>query len=222
MVAGGTYDGTSVATVNVYSPDGKCNYELAPLPLSIREQILFTVLNQIFLCFGANEQTATANQKCWKFNILRNEWLLVTASNFNQYRSHLFVYQDKLYVLNDQKGRSEIYDPVSNTWSIWANNPPSAIGGYACVIQYKDGFFLFGGENIKLMVQFYSFTTNSWKNLAPMAVFHSGAGCVILPQNQSQVLVLSTYYTLDMTRCPSYTFLSLQEGARIENILFAI
>jgi len=50
----------------------------------------------------------------------------------------------------------------------------------------------------------YNFTTNGWKDLSSMTVPHAGFGCVILPQNPNQVLLLGTNSTNDMTRADIY------------------
>ena len=71
------------------------------------------------------------------------------ASSKNiQYGNGGFVYQNKLYMVSETPDIAEVYDPASNTWTLW-NLPKMgvAIGLSPCAVQWKDAFFLIGGTN---------------------------------------------------------------------------
>jgi len=179
--------------VSLYSPEGGCNYNLTPLPKPLTEPVLVEILNQMFLCFGYFGGIPTViNQNCWRYDFSSLKWLQ-TASSINSYfRKRGIVYQNKLYMLNDQAGMSEVYDPITDTWTTWSISSPPPVGLEPCVVQWKDGFILIGGESDLYSVRMYNFTTDAWKDLQSRGQRCAGCGCIILPQNQNQMLVLST------------------------------
>ena len=208
VVAGGfTYDGNiNLDAVNIYSPEGECNCKLPPILKPLNEPVLVQLLNQIYICFGylyIAGKSPVINQNCWKYDIPTLKWLPITSSKNSFFRKPGIVYQNKFYMLNDQAGMSEFYDPMSDTWTTWSISSPPAVGLEPCLVQWKDGFILIGGESDLLSVRMYNFTTDAWKNLKPRGKNCAGCGCVILPQNQNQMLVLSTTWQ-DQTSADIY------------------
>ncbi len=64
VVGGGTYD------VELYSPEGKCQYKLAPFPADISDYIpcLMFFKNQVIVC-GRNP-----TQSCFVYDIIEGSW----------------------------------------------------------------------------------------------------------------------------------------------------
>ena len=150
---------TTLTTAEVYSPSGQCSYQLADLPVPAQEGILVLLFNQIYHCFGYfQNSTIVKNQDCYKYIVSTDDWVKVTTSSFVQFRNPGIVYQNKLYMLNDEAGQSEVYDPESNMWSSW-DSPTTPIGFAPCVVQWKDSFIVMGGSANPVSVQMYNFTT---------------------------------------------------------------
>ncbi len=197
FIGGGiNYNGNiNLNSVSLFSPEGGCNYNLPALPKPLNEPVLVQILNQVYLCFGyfyiANSPPVI-NQNCWKYNIPIQKWLPIATSKNNFFRKPGIVHQNKLFMLNDQAGKSEVYDPITDTWTTWSLSSPPAVGLEPCVVRWKDGFILIGGESDLYSVRMYNFTTDTWKILKSRGKHCAGCGCIILPQNQNQMLVLST------------------------------
>ena len=181
---------TTLTTVEVFSPNGQCSYQLSDFPVPAQEGILVLLLNQIYHCFGFKQgSTIVKNQDCYKYKVSTDDWVKVTTSRNAQFRNPGIVYQNKLYMLNDIAGQSEVYDPESDVWSSW-DSPTTPIGFAPCVVQWNDSFIIMGGSAIPVSVQMYSFTTKAWTNLASMEKAHVNFGCIMLPGNTDQILVM--------------------------------
>lgn len=209
LFAGGLIAGSMVSSdvFNIYSPEGSCNYALPPLPIPLTCPTLLLLNNQIYLCFGYDYSTKVQNKKCWIYDISTSSWLLRASSTFIMKNKIGFVYQNKMYLFHDEVGKSEMYDPVKDSWNTWNTNPlhDIKIGMDECMVQLNDVVFIFGGDSAYYFAQMYNFTSNQWKNLSSMAYPHAGFGCIILPQNPNQILVLgTTYFASDLSRADIY------------------
>jgi len=206
LISGGleSSDNTTIDYFYIYSPGNVCNYALASLPIPLVEPVFVLLINQIYICSGFNSGTNTYNQICWKYDISTNAWITMASSKFIQPTNVGIVYNNKLHMLNDEIGKSEVYDPVTNSWNSWNTKSLHTIGSYACHVQWKDAAIIFGGTLSSTIVQIYNFTTNLWKDLQPMTNPHAGFGCTIIPQNQNHILVLGANYLGDTTRADIY------------------
>ena len=72
----------------------------------------------------------------------------------------------------------------------YRSSPPTAIGQGACSVIWKDSVIIFGGSSALTVVQQFNFTSQLWKKLAPMGIAHYWFGCVVLPQNKNEVLLI--------------------------------
>jgi hypothetical protein len=212
LIAGGLDSTSSFVvqkTFSIYSPGGGCSYTLAPLPVALNGVVLVQLMSHIYVCSGLNFHTNYINKECWKYDIGTNQWLPRASSN-NFHAINLgIVYKNKLHMLDDVMGNSEVYDPVNDSWSSWNTSSLRTIGIAACHVQWDDIVIIFGGTGIgssggNTIVQIYNFTTNQWRDLSPMAVPHFLFGCIILPQNPNLVLLLSTTDEGDKRRADIY------------------
>ncbi len=198
LIAGGILDNvTTINTVRLYTPEGGCIWQLSDIPKLLAEPILVMLLNEIYLCFGyypgATYSTTQKNQNCWKYDFSSRQWLAMASSKNVQYGNGGIVYQNKLYMISDQKNMSEVYDPATNTWAFWdMTYIGSAIGESPCVVQWRDAFFVIGGTSNSKLIRMYNFTTNVWTTLQYLVKSHYHFGCIILPQNPNLILTLST------------------------------
>jgi len=74
------------------------------------------------------------------------------------------------------------------------------LGYGSCSVIWKDSLIIFGGITAETAVQQYNFTTEHWKNLAPMEISHVQSACIILPQSQNEVfknLLIIFKYKID-------------------------
>jgi hypothetical protein len=189
----GLYSGTTLDNIYLYSPGGGCIMIASQCPIKLREPVFVLLMNQIYICSGLDSINGNATiKKCWIYDINANQWLARASSRFPQAINLGIVYQNKLYILNDIMGNSEVYDPLTDSWNAWNTSSLHSIGISACHVLWQDVVIIFGGSLSPYNVQMYNFTTNQWSDLSPMTDPHSKFGCIILPQNKNQVLLLSS------------------------------
>ncbi len=178
--------GNGQSSVEVYSPNGKCNYALAPLPTAgTNFGLILSYINQvIFACGGP------LNKNCWKYNVASNSWSLYTTSKFTHDYRLAATYNNQLFF--EDELNPEVFDPLTNTWSSWPA-PPIKTGDGPCMVVWKDTFVLIGGYTTRRGVQSYSHTTKTWKVLSPVLVPSEMvyAGCILLP-NRDEVLIVGS------------------------------
>ena len=69
--------------------------------------------------------------------------------------------------------------------------PPVVHGNGSCYVSWNDNLIVFGGEDAPNEVHQFDFSRGSWTRLSPMPESHSYFGCVLLPSDKKQVLVVS-------------------------------
>ena len=212
VIAGGFDYSTSITqdTVTVYSPEAGCVHNLPSLPVPLAEPVLVNLLNQIYLCFGyigaIQNDAAHKNPYCWKYDFSSQKWLKKASSKGSYYRKPGLVYENKLYMLNDPSGICEVYDPVSDAWTTWGMSTPT-VGNIPCILSWRDSFLQMGGELDPYSVRMYNFTTQVWKDLTTRGQQCVGCACIILPQNQNEMLVSGTNWQ-DGSRADIYNFVT--------------
>jgi hypothetical protein len=182
-VVGGSQSGKKV---EVYSPDGMCQHNLAPLPVSLNEPVPAYIDNDIFVCGGIG------NKNCYLYQTHNDSWSIVTAAKFTHDEQPGGIFNGKIYIKDDTN--PEVFDTVSRTWSNW-KAPLNKTGTGSCLIVWKDTFILLGGMSYQRGVQAFNLSSNSWKVLdsssAPMDLFYSG--CILLPTDE--ILVVGSHNT---------------------------
>ncbi len=202
LIVGGELSGNSTSSVEVYSPDGGCQYSLSALPLALTGLTLGFSLSNILACSGFDTTTKLNNQKCWRYNFLTNNWgLLGKLSSTNQ-KYPAKTYNNMLYFFNDAVGEYfSSYLPMKVV--PWNVKPPTPLGEGACSIMWKNKIIIFGGGTANTTVQMYDFAVTNWKTLAPMTVAHAFFGCVLLP-DRNRVLIVATAPGGDERRSDMY------------------
>jgi hypothetical protein len=161
--------------VGLYSPDGNCQYSLAPLPpspIGIGFLTMALMSKQILACGGTN------NTNCFLYNVARDQWSIYSAGHFVHNERRGVVHQGKIYLPDDTN--PEVFDPVTQTWSIWP--APLFSVHWTCFVSWKNVILGFGGDSNKLRVSKFDPTTNAWSTLSPssppMELDHSS--CAVL------------------------------------------
>jgi hypothetical protein len=67
------------------------------------------------------------------------------------------IYDEKFYVLNDNN-QNEVYNFESKTWSSWPAIPRNT-GASPCIVNWKENFIVFGGNENQKGVQIYNIPT---------------------------------------------------------------
>ena len=187
LVVGG-FDSSSV---ELYSPTGKCNHLLAPVPASgVKNPVLVYVDEMIIACQGG--------VACWQYDTLKNSWTEISPAPFEVNFQQGAAYQSKIYVHDAQE--PQVLDLESSTWSSW----PSPIvdpGLSPCIVPWEDNIILFGGYDNLQGVQMFNHATQTWSILeesqAPMEMLWSSA--VELPNDNFLVVgseMVSSYYSV--------------------------
>ena len=177
--------GGGVLDAELYSPEGKCQHKLAPLPAEISYfPYLMVFRSQVIVC------GLTPGQNCFVYDIIKDSWSTTTSMPTSyQFGFPGSAYQEKFYLAQYQNAK--VFDPTSNSWSSWAGVPINS-GIYGCMVTLNDSFIYFGGEPAFNTVLQYSHLSHSWTNLPfsyPPITVMSLPSCVVLP-NQN-VLVVS-------------------------------
>lgn len=171
----------------LYSPDGNCQYELSPLPISGRifAPTLANLDNKIIACPSNTNDTHI----CWQYNLTENAWTEIASPQYSHKEDPGIVHNGNIFIIDDSN--PEVYNPVNNSWSTWPKPAMSTERG-PCLISWKDSILAFGGrENLK-GVQIFNSTLNSWSiidaGLAPFELYWPS--CTLLPT--SKVLLVGT------------------------------
>ena len=132
VVAGGDLGGASLNTVEVFSPDGGCQYSLAALPKPLAGLSLTVSSSYITACSGYTSTTKLVNLLCWTYDIFRNTWYSQPSSltTTKPYYPSL-VYGTSIYFVNDVASE-KFTTYYSAGASAWATAPPTATGDGAC------------------------------------------------------------------------------------------
>ena len=79
----------NTASVEVYSPNGKCNYRLAPLPSARRHNPVLVYANhQIIACSGG--------VACWEYRPQEDSWTTISTAPFTHNYQPGVVLQDNV------------------------------------------------------------------------------------------------------------------------------
>jgi hypothetical protein len=161
--------GTGVDSVELYSPNGKCQHQLAPVGVLPRPFIgimngLVVTCNLLFFNY----------QQCWTYDIENNNWNPITASSFTHNHPPCVLYNNHIYVIDDKN--PEIYHPETGLWTDWSA-PVLAQAG-ACTFVWKQNFVVLGGDINTDGVLMFNVTTETWNNVAstgvPFQLFYPG------------------------------------------------
>ena len=88
LVIAGGYDGREIlSNVEVYSPDGKCNFELPPLPKPNYGGNIFMLNEKLYVCGG----NLGNSQNCHYLDERKNEWIYNQQYSFHEPR-HMASY----------------------------------------------------------------------------------------------------------------------------------
>jgi len=167
-------------SVELFSPDGKCQFELSPNPAMSLMPTLAFIDEKIIACPFVIGNTAD----CWQYNVTDDSWIAITSLPLSYTDTPGVAHNDKIYIipLEDHK----VYDPKNNSWTKLPA-PLEDIRHYPCMISLKDSILVF----FKYSVHSFNTTSNSWSVLnegtSPFRLLYSK--CILLPKNQ--VLVLS-------------------------------
>jgi hypothetical protein len=173
----------------VYSPEGKCQFVISPVPTSGQQfsiPTLANIDNKIIACPSHSYDTPN----CWTYNVTENTWTDITAPKYTHIHHPGVVHNNKIYIIDDSN--PEVYDPQNNSWSTWPT-PIKPTGSAPCIIVWRDSIIAFGGSSNPQIVQLFNLTVNAWSaldtELAPFKLLWPT--CTLLPTNR--VLLLGSY-----------------------------
>jgi hypothetical protein len=183
---GGGYNGGSVNSVELFSPNGGCNYQLAPLPIQIYANFFLGRYKQmIFACFGFITQSGSDNNRCWQYFPNNDTWAFLTQSNYYHRWSPGVIHNNSAYFVDN--GSPEKYNIETNQWS--ASFPAmTSRGEAACIVPYLDTFFLLGGTSYNIGNEQYNFTSRGRNYQISAQLSYSYFGCTLLPARTDKPL----------------------------------
>ena len=147
--------------VELYSPNGKCQTQLALLPNApvFRPSLAF-IDGKIITCSAYSPNI----KSCWIYNNADNKWTLFSSLIYTHTESPGIVFDNKIYILDGPQ--SEVFDPRGNLSSTWPA-PTKQIGRWPCLIVWKDTILVIGGwiqtgELKREGVQSYNTSSKQW------------------------------------------------------------
>ena len=166
------------SSIEVYSPNGKCNNNLLNNDFLEPNLRVAIIANSFIFC-----RTGTL---CNKYNFYSSNWEQFPTSQYPHYATPAKVYQNKLYLA--ENFNPEIFDPESGSWSNW-EKPLNQTGTHACSAIWRDTLLVFGGIISNYSFEKYNFTRKSWTNLKYSPTPYDWPSCLVLPADQNKLLV---------------------------------
>jgi hypothetical protein len=180
MIIGGFQGTPSNTAIEIYSPNGLCNFNNKST-LGEKKVIFVLIANSVVICGNSNKFN------CWKFDFRSKKWTTLAQSKNTHSTRPAKVYQNKLYIVEDLN--PEIYDAENNDWSTW-ERPLDITGGFACSAIWKDTLLVVPNYNgISNNFQQYNFTSKVWNFLNGSEINFLWPTCLILPGDENKLLV---------------------------------
>jgi len=168
-----------VGNVEIYSPNGGCNYQLAALPMQLyANYFLGRYKEKVIVCLGYSDQWGGDNRQCWQYFYTSNTWAYLTQSTYIHRWRTPFIYKNFVYFVDGSN--PERYDMENNQWSVGISAPYNP-GDAPCMVVYYDSVFVLGGNSYNTGNQQYNFTTQTWRLRAYLPVGYGVFGCTLLP-----------------------------------------
>lgn len=168
---------SQVNTMELISPYGNCTRTLSPFPVSKFNAVSGILNNFVAVCSGENvlellylstsikfnipsglDSAWATSKSCYRLIPNNGTWEHFTDSVFKHYRRRGHVYKNKLYITDSDN--PEVYDPQTNTWSIWDPMPIDP-GFVYCSFIWKDIMVLIGGYLAPGTSLEYNFTSSN-------------------------------------------------------------
>ena len=186
--------GNVLATTEIYSPNGLCNFKLAMMPAGKNEHVLYLLNNKIYACGGQD------SRDCYVYFISNDTWTLYATSNSSTFPYS--VYNNKMY-FSPYTDYAETLDLETKVWSSWPLPPKNKYNG--CQVTWRDSFIRFGGSesNGGSTVQMFNHTTETWTTLrAKSFSTFDCTGCTLLPGDR--VFLIGTTVNADQKKFTVY------------------
>jgi hypothetical protein len=184
----------------LYSPDGNCQHNLAPVPISsdgFYMPVLAFIDNKILACGGYN------NKNCFQYHPNNDTWSIFSISKSIHSDFPGEIFNEKLFLADCCS--PEVLDPVSNTWSSWPSfiSFGSGTGLNSCLIAWQETFILLGGL-IGPTPQSFNHSTNTWQvvDYVRPPIYFDTNGCILLPSDE--ILVVGSEGYLNYTSAALY------------------
>jgi len=133
MVAGGT-NGASVNYVELYSPNGGCNFPLAPLPKQLfANPLVGRYKDKVLVCLGYSDQSGGDNNQCWQYSYATNTWAFLTQSTYMHRWRTPFLFKNFVYFIDGSN--PEKYNIDTNQWSAGISVQEMALAWSSTMIQ---------------------------------------------------------------------------------------
>ncbi len=193
FVVGGN---SNAEAAELYSPGGNCQHKLSSLPITMTEPVL-AYIDKTILVYGGDSR----NKNFYIYHQSNDSWSVYSTSTFTHDLQPGEIYNEKIYISDDSN--PEVFYPGSDTWSTWPT-PKNTAGTGACLVAWKDTFFLIGGSSNQHGVQSFNHSSDTWQVLdstnVPMDIYYSS--CILLPSDN--ILVVGSENSLYQSSAALY------------------
>jgi hypothetical protein len=165
--------------VELYSPEGNCQHNLAPIPVpgsQSHEPVLAYIDEKILACAGYKP-----NKNCYIYHPNNDSWSIYSTSTFTHESQPGEIYNDKIYIKDDSN--PEVFDPIINSWSSWPA-PLNKTGEGPCLTRV---FAI--DHDAKNVIEEFHYNNNTWSSVeAKLIVPRKHHGTIALPAELFQHL----------------------------------
>ena len=194
---------TDLKSVEVFSPSGRCNRKLQPLPHPARNPLLELVDGSLVACGGSvgDEEQKEPGRLCWQYCAGNDSWVHTTDLKHRRRYSSSTSVGGTMFVTGGyipEEGRmssTEVWRK-RNGWKEGTEINPGR-DGHCSVSLGRAGFIVSGGWMAESLVQMYDLRSKTWTNLSSMPgeaerAYH---GCAML--NQTHMIIAGGKGTAD-------------------------
>ena len=181
--------------MEVFSPSGRCNRKLQPLPRPARNPLVQLVDGSLIACGGSFEdyELHDTGRLCWQYHSGNDSWVQIAHLKHRRRYSSSASVGGNLFVTGGyipEEGRlssTEIWRK-RNGWKKGIEMQPGR-DGHCSVALGKDGFIVSGGWLAESLVQMYNINTKTWSNLTslPREAERAYHGCAMI--NRTHMIV---------------------------------
>lgn len=209
---------TDLTSVEVFSPSGRCNRKLQPLPRPARNPLVQLVDGSLIACGGSQADSGLhdTGRLCWQYYAGNDTWAQIAdLKHKRRYSSSASVGGNMFvtggYIPGEGRMSSTEVWRKRNGWREGIEIQPGR-DGHCSVPNGKDGFIVSGGWMAESLVQMYNINNKTWSNLTslPREAERAYHGCSMI--NQTHMIVAGGKESLKKGHSKSSWILNISLG----------
>ena len=204
--------------MEVFSPSGRCNRKLQPLPHPARNPLVELVDGSLIACGGSKDESedTETGRLCWQYIHGSDSWVQIENLQHRRRYSSSASIGGNMFVTGGyipEEGRmtsTEVWRK-RNGWKEGVEIQPGR-DGHCSVAFGKVGFIVSGGWMAESLVQLYNISSKTWTNLTslPREAERAYHGCAML--NKTHMMIAGGKGTFEQGHLNSSWILNIPLG----------